>query len=244
MQTKTLVIVPEVGQVWATAQQAETLQALVSTRKGGFARVYGYTPTTNWLESPVQDISMITRFSTEKLYARKIKALDAISFADVKDAISKEPKLKALSEKEQRELFNTRKQMLIDSMDKTLEGDRSDAHRQGHDRCYLHIGQGVKVNYDTVKGADGLMQPVLTDGFPTVASIMITYLENSKVTRKAGVYKTKNSGAPVLMTEAIESLLNDKSVGIKMLSLKSENFERLVIDTEVILSEDVIGLLD
>lgn len=241
MQTKVLISVNG-GKVWASAAQAESLKALTETRKGGFARVYGYKPTSDWVTSPVQDIVLITRFSTEKLYARKVKAINELTFADVKDAIAKNPKLSALSLTEQQALFNERKAMEVDSMTKTLDGDRDDAHRQGHDRCYLHLDQGVKVNYVTEK-VDGLMQPVLTDGFPTVASIMISYLENSKSTRVEGVRKVVNSGAPKLMSNAIEAALNKKSVGLKMLSLKEDNFERLVIDGEVVLSEDVAGLV-
>lgn len=242
MQTKTLIVVPN-GKVWATAQQAETLEALVQTRKGGFARVYGYKPTSDWDTSPVQDIVAITRFSTEKLYERKIKAINALGFNDVKAAIAKTPKLAALSLAAQEALFNERKAMEVDSMATTLDGDRSDARRQGHDRCYLHLAEGVKVNYDTFKDTAGLMQPVLTDGFPTVASIMLSYLENSKVTRVEGVRKVVNSGAPKLMSNAINGVLNKKSVAIKFMSLKEDNFERLVIDGEVVLCEDVAGLV-
>lgn len=242
LNTKVLILTPA-GKVWGTQAQAETLDALMETRKGGFARVYGYQPSSDWVVSPVQDIVMVTRFSTEKLYARKVKALDAISFADVADAIKNEPKLNALPVNDQRKLFNERKQGMVDSMSKTLEGDRSDAHRQGHDRCYLSLAEGVKVNYETEKGKDGLKYPVLTNGFPTIASIMLTYLENSKVTRVKGVRKVVNSGAPVLMGKAIESLLNSRSVGIRTLSLKENNFERLVIDNEVILKEDIAGLV-
>lgn len=242
MQSKTLVVVPG-GKVWASRQQADTLEALTLTRKGGFARVYGYKPSSNYEVSPVQDIVMVTRFSTEKVYERKRKALESITFDDVKDAIAREPKLKALTVAEQEALFNERLQEMVNSLTKTLNGDRSDAHRQGHDRCYLRIAEGVKVNYVTEKGKDGLMHPVLTDGFPTVASIMITYLENSKVTRVEGVRKVVNSKPPKLMSNAIESVLNKRSVSIKTLSLKEDNFERLVIDNEVVLREDVVGLI-
>ncbi len=243
LNQKVLVSVPGGGSVWASREQGDTLNILAQTRKGGFARVYGYQPSTGYVKSPVQDISMVTRFSTEKLYVRKIKALDGIAFADVAPAIAAEPKLNKLPVSEQRKLFNDRKQAMIDSMNKTLNDDRSDAHRQGHDRCYLHIAEGVKVNYVTEKGTDGLMHPVLDNGFPTVASIMVTYLENSKVTRVKGERKVVNSGAPVLMGNAIESLLNDRSVGLRTLSLKEGNFERLVIDSEVVLREDVAGLV-
>lgn len=242
MQTKTLITV-EGGKVWATQQQADTIQALSETRKGGFARVYGYKPSTGYEISPVQDIVMVTRFNVAKLYQRKIKALHEIEFKDIKASITKTSKLAALNDADLEALFVERKQMLVDSMKKTLTGDRDDAHRQGHDRCYLHIAEGIKVNYVTEKGKDGLMHPVLTDGFPTVASIMVTYLENSKVTREEGKYKAVNSGNPVLMTNIIEAQLNSKSVGLKMLSLKEDNFERLVIDNEVVLREDVAGLV-
>lgn len=242
MQSKTLVVVPG-GKVWATRQQADVLETLILTRKGGFARVYGYKPASNYEVPPVQDIVMVTRFSTEKVYERKRKALESITFDDVKDAIAREPKLKALTVAEQEALFNERLQEMVNSLTKTLNGDRSDAHRQGHDRCYLHLAEGVKVNYVTEKGADGLMHPVLTDGFPTVASIMLTYLENSKVTRVEGVRKVVNSKPPKLMSNAIESLLNKRSVSIKTASLKEDNFERLVIDNEVVLREDVAGLV-
>lgn len=242
MQSKTLVVVPG-GRVWASRQQADTLEALTLTRKGGFARIYGYKPASNYEVSPVQDIVMVTRFSTEKLYERKRKALESITFDDVKDAIAREPKLATLTLTEQKALFNERLGEMVDSLTKTLDGDRTDAHRQGHDRCYLHLAEGVKVNYVTEKGKDGLMHPVLTDGFPTVASIMLTYLENSKVTRVEGVRKVVNSKPPKLMSNAIESVLNKRSVGIKTASLKEDNFERLVIDSEVVLREDVAGLV-
>ena len=242
MQTTTLIMTPA-GKVWASQQQADTIEALSNTQKGGFARIYGYKPSSNYEVSPVQDIVMVTRFSTEKLYARKRKALNSITFNDVKDAIAREPKLSALSLAEQEALFNERLADMVASLSKTLDGDRSDAHRQGHDRCYLHLAEGVKVNYVTEKGTDGLMHPVLTDGFPTVASIMLTYLENSKVTRVEGVRKVVNSKPPKLMSNAIESLLNKRSVSIKTASLKEDNFERLVIDNEVVLCEDVAGLV-
>lgn len=242
MQTKTLIVTPE-GKVWASQQQAETLEALIQTRKGGFARVYGYKPTTDWTVSPVQDIVAVTRFSTAKLYARKRKALEALTFADVADAIAANPKLAALTVADARKLFDERKAQEIESIETTQAGDRSDAHRQGHDRCYMNLADGVKVHFVTEKGSDGLMHPVLTDGFPTVASIMLTYLENSKVTRVQGTRKVVNSGPSVLMKNAISSKLNERSVGLKTLSLKEDNFERVVIDGEVILKEDVAGLI-
>lgn len=242
MQSKTLIVVPN-GKVWASRQQADTIETLALTRKGGFTRIYGYRPSSNWVVSPVQDIVGITRISTAKVYERKRTALESIAFNDIADAIKASPKLSALTRSAQVELFTTRLSKELQSLNTSLDGVREDAHRKGHDRCYLNLADGVKVNYVTEKGADGLMYPVITDGFPTVASIMLTYLENSKVTRVAGERKVVNSGVDKLMSNAINSVLNSKSVGIKTASLKEDNFERIVIDKEVIVCEDVVGLV-
>ena len=45
MQTRTLII-HNGHKVWATKEQAETMQVLSDTRKGGFARIYGYIATS------------------------------------------------------------------------------------------------------------------------------------------------------------------------------------------------------
>ena len=243
MFTKTLIEVDN-GRVWASSKQADTIATLISTRKGGFAKIYGYTPTTNYIQSPVEDLVVNTRFSVRKLYERKIAALKSITFDDVVPFIKNNDKLSALLESEQRALFSTRLESMVDSMNKTLEGDRSDAYRAGHDRCYLNISDGVKVNYVTKKESDGLMHPVIIDGFPTVGSIMISCLINSKKVRKPGVRKVVNSGNGVLMSNAIDSALNSRSVSLKTLSLKEDNFERISIDGEVILCEDVVGLMN
>lgn len=228
---------------WATRDQAEAIEVLTATRKGGIAAVYGYKPSTGYVTQPVQDIRILTRFSTAALYERKKIALEAVTFESIEAEIPKHPKLAALKRNEAIDLFNARKQMVVDSMNKTLSGDRDDAHRQGHDRCYSAITEGIKVHFVTEKGSDGFMHPVLTKGFPTVASIMVNYLEISKTTRVPGERKTVNSGAPVLMGNLIENALNQKSVGFRTLSLKEDNFERLSIDKSTILSEDVASLM-
>ena len=122
-----------------TAAQAQAIKTLNETRKGGCAAVEGYVPTTNWVEPPVQDIQMITHFSTEKLYKRRIEALKGIKFEDIADKLANDEKLSAIpTMKEARSIFDDRKEKMIASLEKTLEGDRSDAHRKGHDRCYAH----------------------------------------------------------------------------------------------------------
>lgn len=229
----------------ATAAQAEALESLSEARKGGIATVYGYTPTTGYVKDkyPVVDMQVLTRFSTENLYKRKMAALSDIRFSDVKPHIDADPVLAAMNETDLMTIFNDRKAKEVESMNTTLSGDRSDAHRQGHDRCYARVADGVKVNFVTEK-VDGLMQPVLTDGLPTVASIMVSYLEINRTVREAGEYKTVNSGAPVRMSNVIAKVLNSRSVGLKMLSLKEDNFERLIVSRKSYLPEDVATIPD
>lgn len=239
----TLITADDGRQVWASPEQAHAIEVLQSTRLGGCASVLGYRPTTNWKVAPVQNIQILTRFSTARLYERRMEALSNITFNDVKDAVARDEKLSKLSEREAIALFEERKAGEVASLNKTLEGDRSDAHRQGHDRCYAHFGDGVKVNLDTEKGADGIKYPVLHEGYPMVKAIMVDYLELNKKTVEEGERKVVNSGNPVRMTNAIKSCLNARSVGFKTLSLKGDNFDSLKIDRQEILAEDVEGIL-
>lgn len=230
-------------QFHATAAQVEALESLSVARQGGIATVYGYKATSGRTVPTVYDAQLITRFSTENLYKRKMAALSDIRFSDVKEHIAADPVLSALSETELLTIFNERKAKEVASMNTTLEGDRSDAHRQGHDRCYTHVAEGVKVHFVTEK-VDGLMQPVLTDGLPTVESIMVSVLELNRNVREKGEYKVVKSGAPVLMSKAIEKVLNKRSVGLKFLTLKGDNFERLIVARKAYLPEDVAGIDD
>ena len=225
----------------ATAEQAEALESLSVARQGGIATVYGYVATSDRVKPTVYDAQLITRFSVENLYKRKMAALSDLRFSDVKEYIDADPVLSKLPESELLTIFNTRKAKEVDSMNTTLSGDRSDAHRQGHDRCYARVADGIKVHFVTEK-VEGIMQPVLTDGLPTVASIMVACLELNRNVREPGEYKVVKSGAPVLMSNAISKALNKRSVGLKFLSLKEGNFERLIVARKSYLPEDVASI--
>jgi len=226
-----------------TKAQSETIDRLETINKGGIGTVHGYTATSRRVTPETSDIQFLTAFSTERLYERKLKALDRITFDDVKDTLPMDnPKLSVLTEAKLRQTFDDRKAKEMESLQKTLDGDRSDAHRQGHDRCYCDVGQGIKVHYRTEKDSDGLSQPVLVNGLPVVNSIMLKVLFIKKTVTVPGEYKTVNSGAPVLVSKAIEKTMNLRSVGIKTLALKEDNFDRLVVDRKEFLAEDVEGI--
>lgn len=244
MQTRTLII-HNGHKVWATKEQADTMQALSETRKGGFARIYGYVATSDRTVPTVYDATVTTRFSYKKLVERKKAGLLALTLADCLPFLNMQnPKLAALTKGALQDAFDARKATEVASFNATGNDDRTDSHRQGHDRCYLNIADGIVVHYATKRNPDdGLMYPVLTDGFPTVDSIMLNCLEVSRTVRETGVYKVVNSGVPVLISNAIKAALKAKGIrSMNRVSLKEGNFERVSIDGEVVLPEDVISL--
>lgn len=225
---------------YCSARQASTIETLLATQKGGFARVNGYVSKSDRLEPETADISFLSRFSITRLYERKIAALEKLTLADIADSVAKNAKLSKLDPATLAAEFDSRKATEIASMVKTLEGHRDDARRQAHDRNYAVIGSGVKVHFLTEKRDDGLTYPVLRDGLPQVKNIMISAIEVSRKVLNEGVYKTVNSGVPVLLSNAMAKAL-PKSTKIKTLSLGDDNFTSLHIDNEAILPKDIAG---
>lgn len=229
---------------YCTQAQAEVLDQIRNLNKGGIGTIHGYVPKPDKYlpgKVPQYDLQFISRFSTPRLYERKRAAIDALSFADVAEIVAQDKVLSALPYADVLAHFNKRKQDEVDSMTKTLDGDRSDAHRQGHDRCYIHIAEGVKVNLVGEKDADGLMQPTTdADGIPTAASIQMMILELKRTYLRSGEKKPVKSGASVLMKNAIEKVLNRRSVGIMSLSLKADNFTTLSAAGKVISADELL----
>lgn len=223
-------------QVWITKAQLEALEVLEVAQAGGCASVNGYVPSTGYITTPTVNIQMLTRFDYGRLLNRKMDALKAIEFSDIPANVIPANKSKGKTDEQ---WFDARKDQEIASMQKTLDNDRSDAHRQGHDRCYAHFAKGISAHLVTAKGTDGLMHPVLTNGYPTVKSIMVSFLQLNRTVVVEGVRKTVNSGASVLMGNAIKRLLNDRSVGIRKLSLKEDNFQSLTISKNVVLPDNI-----
>jgi hypothetical protein len=229
--------------VWATLAEQATINVLQATRAGGCASVKGYVPSSNWTKKPVQDIQFISRVSTERLYKRRMNALMDIEFSDVVESIKQDKKLAALGDDKLIDVFNARKEFEINSITKTLTGVRNDPHRQGHDRCYIKISDGIKVNLKTETGDDGLKHPVLRNGHPLVGAILVSAFFLKTVTVKEGVRHVPDSGYPVRMSNAIKRVLNKTGLNIKMLSLKPDNFDKLTIDKNVIVSEELHGIV-
>ncbi len=239
--TRTLITVNG-QQFWASPDQAASLNVLNDTRRGGLARIYGYTAKSGRTVPTVYDATVTTRFSYEALVARKLKATQALTLNDVLPFLDlTNPKFKGLGTVALEGIFNVRKADEVNS----LEGKGNDAQREAHTRCYAHITHGVTVHYTTAKDDDGLMQPVLLDGFPMAESIMLNVLEVKRNVRVPGAYKVVNSGAPVLISNAIKAKLKADGIrSMKRISLKEGTFERLAIDNEVVMPEDVQALVE
>lgn len=224
-----------------SARQANALQTLTETQKGGFARINGYVSKSGRITPETSNISFLSRFNLENLYLRRIKALKELKFSELLPNFRDVPKLKDMDESKLLCAFVDRVDDEIASMQKTLDGVRDDARRQSHDRNYVSIGAGVKVHFVTEKDNDGLTYPVLAEnGLPTVKNIMVSAIEVSRQVLTEGAYKPINSGVPKLVSNVIQSKM-PKSTKLKTLSLADDNFESLVIDNEVIAPRDVIG---
>lgn len=222
-----------------TQAQADTLEKLKGIIAGGIGTVHGYVSTSGRVKPETADIQFITHFSVERLYERKAAALRELSYADIADIAERQPKIQVLSQDEREALFEERKAQELASLEKTLEGDRSDNHRQAHDRVYCHIAKGVKIHFRTsYDKALKKKMPELVAGLPVAESIMLTILELNRTVTEPGEYKVVNSGASVLIKNAMLSGLNSRSVGIKTLSLKEDNFDSLVVSRKTFLAEE------
>lgn len=227
-----------------TEQQAKTLDELSNIQRGGIGTVHSYVSTSGRVEPETADIQFITAFSLERLYERKIAALQGLNVDEVidSDAVQNDPKLSVMSRDELAEIFVTRRDMEIASMQRTLDGERNDARRQAHDTFYVRVAPSIKVHLQTFKNDQGETELELVGGLPVAKSIMVDFIEIKRNVVQEGEYKVVNSGAPVRMSKAIQKVLNTRSTKMKRLSLKEDNFDRLVVSRKEFLPEDVQGI--
>jgi len=232
-----------------TANQIETIEKLKTIAKGGIGAVHGYVIESNRVKPEKVDMQFIAAFSTEALYKRKATALESLTYDEVAEFAEQHDKVLALSKEERVAEFERRKQKELDSINTTLSGDRSDNRRKAHDRMYCSVGQGVRVHFHGVKESyadeDGKKKsrtvPDMVAGLPVCKSIILNILEIKREVLEEGEYKKVNSGAGVLIQNAMFKALNLRSIGFKSLSLKEDNFDSLVISRKEILAEDVKG---
>lgn len=195
------------------------LEPLIEARKGGFAYLKSGVFTSGREEgkATIANVWFNSCFSYTNLLDAKVLALTEMNGIDGVDPV----------------LFSSAKAELIASAMKTLEGVREDAHRKGHDRCYLRVCDGVKIHYITEKNnISGLMEPVLaSNGKPTAKSIQVSALEVARKVVEEGVYKKVNSRPLTLAKKAIEKALKAKGIKTpKTFTLQPDKFDSLSID--------------
>jgi hypothetical protein len=218
-------------QVHISDAQFDALEMLKLCANGGFATAVGYKPTTDYVKVPTVNIQFVSKFSTEKLYQRRMNALKSVSFNDLDLS---HPKLKALTEAERQIQFADCMRKMLESHNKTLTGDRDDAHRQAHDEFYAPVCQGVKVHLVTEKRDGKTVLVPADDGNPVVDTIMLTGLVIGRKTIVEGEKKVVNSGPKVLMDNAIEKAWNKRTLSMITLSLKPDNHDHIKIGGEIL----------
>jgi len=229
--------------VWMTQAQVDTVNQLMDC-KHGIAAIHGLRPSTGYIVPPVHDVQILFGIKYTNCAKRKLNDLEKIMFENVECHVVKDLKLSLLTREEQIEAFNTRKEFEMNSIRKTLDGDRDDNYRQAHDRCYAQFGKnGLKANLvteDVGTGKDKRKEPVMLQGYPVVNRVMFGYLElNRKVIQEGEYAPAKNSGVPVRMSNCIMKELNSRSIGYKTASLGTDNFDKVVLSKTEVLAEDV-----
>lgn len=228
---------------WATDAQAKAIDKLNSAGHGRFISILGYQPTSGYVKSPTTDYTLLSKFSTKRLYERKIEALKNISFNDVVKLAKKDEKLSLLERSKLKDIFEKRLQKELDSLQGSLDGTLNNAHTEAHERNYASFDNGITVNFKSEK-VDGITQPTLTDGLPVANAILVSGLTIQKKVIVEGERKIVNSGAPVRVSNIINRLLNQRSVGYKRFSLKPDNFSEVRLDSGVILNESLQELAE
>jgi hypothetical protein len=209
----------------------DELEILAQTHKGGFATINGYVSTSKRVTPEVANINFTSRYSNANLLKKRLDVLSSVQFSDL---TLKGEKLTSLSKEAQKEQFDTCKAIMVESANKTLNGDRSDSYRQAHDNFYIQITEGVKVKLMTEKvGKETKL--VTMNGLPIASHVMVMALEIGRTIIEKGEYKKVNSGPKVLMDQAINKVLKDRGVKTpKSLSLESGKYEYMKISNEIL----------
>lgn len=166
--------------------------------------------------------------SCGSVYGSTLDELNAVTFESLDaDALAKwVPSKGKNSFATAREQFNFCMEAKRASILKTLSGDRSGAHREGHDRCSRSPLAGVTLDLVTEKREDGLMHPITNDKGEFIAKgLRLHGVVIQKAVITEGEKKVVNSGSKVLMDSIIEKAMNAKRVALRTFSLMDGKFE-------------------
>jgi len=218
-----------------TEQQANVLDTLAETRKGGMAVIHGYSPDARgqkYIQRPVYDVTVISRIRVDRLYQRIINALEPIQFQDID--FTQSDRLSNLTVAKLQDLFNERKEFLL----ARYRRERENAHTEAHVRNYISPCQGVKGNLVTEpQMVDGrkLQIPVVdADGHYSLSAILVEGLEVSRRMIQDGQLKPTNPQNKTLVMRQMERVLPKVGTSYRRFSLSPETFESVSIDRQTV----------
>lgn len=226
-------------EISVTDSIAKVIDAINETGRGQFGfiknHVSGEVGKDKCIRPKVSDMWFLTNPRYDRWLARKREAVTAL---DVETVAARSSKLwdkmreKAGKNADITALFEKAKKEILDSVAKTEAGDRSDGHREGHDRCYVRLGN-VTIHLATAPDSNGLMAPVRDERGRMIAEgCMLPFYAIKRVYSDEGEYGKVDSRALTLMKKAIEkaTCLHD----FKTFNLAKANFTTITFNSKTV----------
>ena len=240
METRTVSY--EGGQVEVAMSEsaAKVIDAINETQRGSFGYVQDFNSGKvgeDKCERPsVSNIWFLSNPRYDKSVARMVASVTALDLAAVSErsgGLWQKMRDKATAgKKDVTALFDTAKTNILTSLAKTEAGDRSDALRQAHDRCYVRLDK-VTIHLATAPDAAGIMQPILNEnGLMVVDGAMLPFYPIQRVYADKGKWGETDSRALTLMQDAIR--LATKLPTFKRISMARLNFTRITFNSQTI----------
>jgi hypothetical protein len=129
-------------------------------------------------------------------------------------------------------LFEACKAKQLADIAAKLAGTFESASAEAHNVCYATV-QGWKCHLVTETNPEtGRKEPVLTDGLPTVRSVMLPFYQVRRWTITDGEWRHVNSASKTLVNDAIERMT--RLPMWKTFSLQKGNFSKVSLASETI----------
>ena len=211
--------------------------------RGSFAFIRGHVSESKRTTPEISDKWFLSAPRYDLFLARKLAGLEKVTLEDVIPLLPRSktnPKqdffTKMGEETDIGEMFAECKNTLHARYSK--DDSRTAGNVLGQVATNCHI-EGIKCHLLTAKVPDsGLKRPVLAEnGLMTVDSIKVAFYCIRKRVYQKGVYKEVNSGAPVMMRNAIEAAMAKAGVRTHWteFSLQKRNYTALSMNSAVIL---------
>jgi len=241
METRTVSYFGQNVEISVTDQTALVIDAVNETGRGQFGyiqnHVSGVPGKDKCVRPSVSNIWFLTNPRYDRYLARLREAVAALDIAKVSalTPIKRWDELRekaAKGKKDLTALFATAKEEILASIEKTASGDRSDGYREGHDRCYVRLGN-VTIHLVTAPGEDGIMVPIRDENGRMIADgCMLPFYTIKRVYADKGEWEETDSRALTIAKECIR-----KATGLydfKTFNLAKANFTAITFNSQTI----------